>query len=577
MSAAVPITSAPPARGLASLGVDYKALPHNLDAEASILGGVILRNETLGLIGDLETDDFYDLRHKVVFQAMRNLEARRSPIDVVTLEVEIEKQEKLDAVGGVAFFGELALRVPTPDNVVAYATIVQQASRNRRAILTTASTLARMLRWPHDPADLIAENIGDLQRLDATRKPKTESDSWTEALRVALTDVQNALGSSVSTQRTPLFVDAHDLFTREYPATPWLITGLMTRGGIAQFGAEPKSGKTWFALECSIGIATGSRVCGEFFAQRGTVAYFFAEDLDRQVRNRTRALLASRGLLPEAIRGRLHVCPRGTTLDVTRNEDLAWIVASCRKLGPLDLLVLDPLRDIHSGKENESDDMSDVMRRMKTLGTILGCTVAFAHHAGKPSKDQSDRRAGQRARGSGAIHGSTDSGIYFGLRGGDGRRTFELGVDVEIKGAGGAGRFNVCLEVLDDDHGEARQATWVMSAEHATPSGASVGRPSVTNEDRADDDAVFAFVRDLESRGETLPQRKLRDHADRPLHHGKPITVTRMTSSLKRLEDNRRLVRIGGLFQVAEPTSKDLFSDRDPDASGTRISNRGEP
>ena len=92
---------------------DRRVLPHNLDAEASILGGVILRNEVLTNLESVEVDDFYDMRHKVVWQAIRNLEATAKPIDVVTLENEIEKQGKLDAIGGIAFIGELALRVPT--------------------------------------------------------------------------------------------------------------------------------------------------------------------------------------------------------------------------------------------------------------------------------------------------------------------------------------------------------------------------------------------------------------------------------------------------------------------------------
>ena len=61
-----------------------RVLPHNLDAEASVLGGVILRNDVLTHLETLEVDDFYDMRHKVVFQAIRNLEsacikARRWP------------------------------------------------------------------------------------------------------------------------------------------------------------------------------------------------------------------------------------------------------------------------------------------------------------------------------------------------------------------------------------------------------------------------------------------------------------------------------------------------------------------
>ncbi len=109
-------------------------LPHNLDAEASVLGGVLLRNEILTQLDTIEVEDFYSLKHQIVFAAMRALEAAAKPIDVVTVENEIEKVGKLEAVGGVAFLGELALRVPTPDNVMSYADIVQEKSTARKLI-----------------------------------------------------------------------------------------------------------------------------------------------------------------------------------------------------------------------------------------------------------------------------------------------------------------------------------------------------------------------------------------------------------------------------------------------------------
>ncbi|HEY0252191.1 MAG TPA: replicative DNA helicase, partial [Kofleriaceae bacterium] len=114
---------------------DRRVLPHNLDAEASILGGVILRNDVLLHLESLETADFYDHRHKVIWDAVRNLETVARPIDVVTLENEIAKTGKLEAIGGIAFLGELALRVPTADNVVAYTEIVRDHSQARKLIL----------------------------------------------------------------------------------------------------------------------------------------------------------------------------------------------------------------------------------------------------------------------------------------------------------------------------------------------------------------------------------------------------------------------------------------------------------
>jgi len=117
---------------------DRRVLPHNLDAEASILGGILLRNEVLTQLDTLEVDDFYDMRHKIVFGAIRALESAAKPIDVVTVENEIEKQGKLDAIGGIAFLGELALRVPTADNVLAYAEIVSDKHQARKLMLASS-------------------------------------------------------------------------------------------------------------------------------------------------------------------------------------------------------------------------------------------------------------------------------------------------------------------------------------------------------------------------------------------------------------------------------------------------------
>ncbi|MBA3538955.1 MAG: replicative DNA helicase, partial [Deltaproteobacteria bacterium] len=120
-----------------------RVLPHNLDAEASVLGGIILRNEVLSQLDTIEVEDFYDHRHQVVFQAIRNLEAVAKPIDVVTLEVEIEKAGKLDAIGGIAYLGELTLRVPTADNTVVYADIVTEKHQARKLMLASGEILER--------------------------------------------------------------------------------------------------------------------------------------------------------------------------------------------------------------------------------------------------------------------------------------------------------------------------------------------------------------------------------------------------------------------------------------------------
>lgn len=164
-----------------------RPLPHDLECEASILGGIILRNDLLADIG-LEINDFYHLPHKVVFEAMRNLEAADRPIDVVLLEHEIEKRDKTEALSGNAgdFLLQLALRVPTPDNVLHYRDTVLQLSRNRRAIIELSSATERAYNWPHDPSELIPEIAAQLTRIaesvPSTPKPAITGRTWGECV-----------------------------------------------------------------------------------------------------------------------------------------------------------------------------------------------------------------------------------------------------------------------------------------------------------------------------------------------------------------------------------------------------------
>nr|HEX4318217.1 replicative DNA helicase [Kofleriaceae bacterium] len=120
-----------------------RRLPQAVEAEASILGGILLRNEVLGHLETLEVDDFYDPKHRIVFESVRNLEAASKPIDAVTLQAEIEKRGKLEAIGGPAFISELQLLVPTPDNVYAYAEIVQERHQARKLMGAAGEIVSR--------------------------------------------------------------------------------------------------------------------------------------------------------------------------------------------------------------------------------------------------------------------------------------------------------------------------------------------------------------------------------------------------------------------------------------------------
>jgi RecA-family ATPase len=362
---------------------------------------------------------------------------------------------------------------------------------------------------------------------------------WASELSKAKADIEAALGTGPdSATRQPLFFDVTELLAHQYPPAQWLVQGLLPEKGVALLGAVAKAGKTWLATEIAVAIATGTPAFGEFFARRGIVAYFFAEDFGDQIQRRVRSLLAGRDGI-SIDRGRLHVHPRSKHLDLTRIEDLAWVVASCRRVGNVDLVVLDPLRNVHNAKENDNDEMGRVCQALAAIGNVLDSVVMVPHHKspkGGASKSDSD------TRGASAVLGAIDCGIFVSKS----KRTFTdqgcsfvLDVSSENRSACAAPPFTLKLEVEDEDR-KAVKATWTFSRkneeEEEEEASANPGEEQATRE-RADDEVVFTRIVAWTAKGEYHPIWKLRT-----MFGDVRISQPRVTAACKRLVQAERLV-----------------------------------
>jgi replicative DNA helicase len=127
-------------------GQDKAGLPYDSDAEASVLGAVLIDNDAIVKIADkLDADDFYDDRHQHIYRAIRSLYDDRKAIDVLTLSNQLKAMKLLDAVGGPAYLTELTNFVPTAAHVESYADLVAEKSVRRRlmAINKELSALAQ--------------------------------------------------------------------------------------------------------------------------------------------------------------------------------------------------------------------------------------------------------------------------------------------------------------------------------------------------------------------------------------------------------------------------------------------------
>lgn len=135
-----------------------RALPSSVDAEASVLGAVLLRNDLLHQVaGHLEEEDFYSPRHQLIFEAMREVERAGQPIDPITLEEHLTRTGALERAGGMDTLVDLTNRVPTTENVMYYVRIVRDKAVVRRLIRATTEIAAQGYGDYGEAEDFLAE------------------------------------------------------------------------------------------------------------------------------------------------------------------------------------------------------------------------------------------------------------------------------------------------------------------------------------------------------------------------------------------------------------------------------------
>lgn len=114
---------------------NLKVLPHSIEAEQSVLGGLMLDEMAWDRVAEVVAEvDFYRPEHRLIFREMAKLVGESQPIDVITLSEALHRNGELDIVGGLAYLGELAKNVPSAANIAHYAKIVAERAVLRKLI-----------------------------------------------------------------------------------------------------------------------------------------------------------------------------------------------------------------------------------------------------------------------------------------------------------------------------------------------------------------------------------------------------------------------------------------------------------
>ncbi|EAS62666.1 MULTISPECIES: replicative DNA helicase [Photobacterium] len=136
-----------------------KMPPHSLEAEQSVLGGLMLDNEKWDMVAEkVVANDFYSRPHRIIFQATAALLEAGQPLDLITLSENLEQSSTLDDVGGFAYLAELAKNTPSAANILAYADIV----RERALIRDMIGVANEIADAGYDPQGRTSEDLLDM-------------------------------------------------------------------------------------------------------------------------------------------------------------------------------------------------------------------------------------------------------------------------------------------------------------------------------------------------------------------------------------------------------------------------------
>src|SRR6187455_1934195 len=230
-----------------------RTLPHNLEAERSVLGSILVHNDAFNLAAQvIDSQDFYRDAHRRIFDKMVALNERHDAIDFITLKEELGKSGQLDEVGGPAYIASLADGVPRATNVEYYAKIVKEKATLRNLIYAANK--------------IVADAYGAEQ----------ESD-------LILDEAESAIFAVADERLKAGFVEMRDLVKENFPKIEQLfeqkrlITGVptgfadldgMTRGlqagDLIIVAARPSMGKTSLVLNMCQHVATHGGIAGFF-------------------------------------------------------------------------------------------------------------------------------------------------------------------------------------------------------------------------------------------------------------------------------------------------------------------------
>jgi len=368
--------------------------PHNLEAEAAVLGSVLLDRAVILRVRDLvRPTDFYLERNEIIFRAMVALDDRGEPVDYLTLIDELDRSRALLAAGGTTYVADFLGAVPTPIHAESYARLIAVMAAARQ-IMSIGGTIATMGFANQLEIEQMLERAEQL--LSEVRAPLAGDRlvSQEQALQAEL----ERLGAQISPERRSLTESG--ILPTTFKDLDRLLDGGFTRGELVYLAGRPGSGKSSLVLSLITDslLAFGDLKAAFFSLEMSTGAM-----LRRQLSGQSGVPLTKfrQGGLSEAQSQSLgralgQLANLQIWWDDSRTQTVASIKSRARRLsatvGGLDFVVIDHIQRMTGLGENAVARMSAISNGLAALAAELNVVVIALCQLNRSVEQRADKR-----------------------------------------------------------------------------------------------------------------------------------------------------------------------------------------
>lgn len=368
-----------------------RIMPHSSEAEQSVIGSMLIDNDTISIAAErLTAEDFYQYQYGVIFDAIVSLYNSNVSVDIVTVQNKLKESNVSPELYSIEFISSIVASVPTSANIRSYADIVLDKSILRKTIKATEEISNRCYQDKEAPQDIMEDAEKSIFRISQESRGSGDFVDIADAVVRTVTSIQEASRSKGNV--TGIRTGFTDL---DY------ITSGLQRSDLILVAARPAMGKTAFALSMAEYIAVKSKV---------PTAVFSLEMSDVQLVKRMMAMDASIDL--HAINtGDLTGAEWESLIESVQNiaesklfliDNLSGltindICSKCRKLKlehDLSLVIIDYLQLIDAGKRTESrqQEIASISRTLKSLARELNIPIVALSQLNRGVELREDKR-----------------------------------------------------------------------------------------------------------------------------------------------------------------------------------------